>query len=210
MPPTSTRRRTASRRWLVGAAIIAGSLAAAGGSDGVQACSLAPAPSLDDLRPGESAGGFDPSTVTGVYEYETIARSTGWFADRSVTIVTRYWGDAPDDVGRRVVTPGCGREVSESGTVGYWWVSASERRFRSSLTLADTSGGLTAEQETTLVERFGPPTDLDITLVDRILASGRVWRWELIAIAVVGGLGALVVVRIRRTADRVAPETISR
>jgi hypothetical protein len=194
----SAADRTRRRRpggLTIAAALIGGALIGTAGSGAVQACSLALAPELDDLRPGEPAGEFDPSAVTGVYEYETIARSPGLTGDRSVTIVTRFWGDAPDDVGLRVVTPGCGRTVSDTGTVGYWWVSSSERRFRSSMTLADTSGALTADQESVLVERFGPPTVLDVSRVDRTLASARAWQWELVTLAIVGGVGLLTVVR---------------
>lgn len=194
------------RRWVVGWAILLSAVMVTTGHTGVQACSIAPVPDLDELRAGESAGDFDTSPVIGVYEYETIARSPGLFGDRSITTVTRYWGEAPDDVGLRVVTPGCGRTVSDAGTVGYWWVSTSERRFRSSLTLGDASGTLTAEQEAVLVERFGRATTLDVSRLDRVLASARAWQWELIAFAVVGGVGLLVLARVRGAAHAAAPE----
>lgn len=194
--PASERRR--SGRWIIGATLLASAVITSAGHGGVQACSLAPAPNLDDLRPGEPAGDFDTTPVTGVYEYETVARAPGWFGDRSVTIVTRYWGDAPDHTGRSVVTPGCGRTVSDAGTVGYWWVSTSERRFRSSMTLRDASGTLTAEQESALAERFGPPRVLDVSRLDRMLAAAQAWQWELLALAGSCGVAVLLVVRVRR------------
>ncbi len=204
--PDGTRRRSRTGGWLIAAALVGSALIATIGNGAVQACSLALIPNLDDLRPGEPAGEFDTSPVTGVYEYETFARSPGWFGDRSVTIVTRYWGEAPDDTGRRVVTPGCGRTVSDAGAIGHWWVSASERRFRSSMTLGGTSGALTAEQESALAEQFGPPTVLDVSRLDRTLATARAWQWELVALAGIGAVGALVFVRVRRQSPRAASD----
>ena len=206
--PGRARRHRRPGGWLFAATLVGSSLIAGTGNGAAQACSLAPAPKLADLRPGEPAGDFDTTPVTGVYEYETIARSPGWFGDRAVTIVTRYWGEAPDDIGLRVVTPGCGRTVSDAGAVRYWWVSTSERPFRSSMTLRDASGALTAEQESALAERFGPPTVLDVSRLDRTLAATRAWQWELLALTGIGGVGVLLVVRVRRprTRRRLAPD----
>ena len=67
------------------------------------ACDWAPLTSVEDVQPGEPLPEFDPRTsvVHGVYELEHIAASPDVIIvdERTVSVVTRYWGTAPPDTG---------------------------------------------------------------------------------------------------------------
>ncbi|HUP76332.1 MAG TPA: hypothetical protein VM282_25075 [Acidimicrobiales bacterium] len=171
-------------------------------SGGVDACSLPEMPHIEDVVPDEPIRSLNTGRVLGIYEIEHIAYA-GWFgSERSVTVVTRYWGTPPDETGPLMRVEGCGTSPAGVGERGYGWVDTRTQQAllgsRISRSLRGTDGGLSFEQEVMLVERFGPPVTLEVSTRDRLVAAGRVWRLELLVIVAVTGVAVLLLRRHRR------------
>lgn len=147
----------------------------------VAACSLGPPPLLDEVV---AAG---DGTLAGIYEQTNIAPAPGIgpLRDTTVSVVTRYWGEPPQHLGREIHRePDCGLGPGVDGTVTYGAVYAGYvpgyGRGYSGVGVGpdpwDLTGPISAAQEAALTARFGPPTVLDAGLVTRGLAWLAAWR----------------------------------
>jgi hypothetical protein len=168
-------------------------------------------PYIEDVLPGEPIRPLATAPVLGVYEVEHIANA-GWFgSERSITVVTRYWGTPPEETGPLMVVEGCGSNAEGIGEHGYGWVDTRTERellgSRMPLSLLVADGRLTSEQEAMLVERFGPPVRLEVSTRDRLVAAGTVWRLELLVIVAATGAALFMLHRHRRSrgSDRAQP-----
>jgi hypothetical protein len=174
------------------------------------ACSLPDMPDIEDVLPGEPIRSLNTGPVLGIYEIEHIA-DAGWFgSERSVTVVTRYWGTPPDVTGPLMRVEGCGTSTARAGEYGYGWVDTRTQQellgSRVSVSLGGIDGRLTFEQEVMLGERFGPPVTLDVSARDRLVAAGTVWRLELLVIVALTGAAVLALRRHRRSRRRAQPQ----
>lgn len=189
--------RMSSRRinGVLVAVILLSSLATAAPAS---ACSWAQPPNISELQAGVPL--WDGSSaIVGVYEVEYLARSPRLLISgpRAVNVVTRYWGAAPAHLGPEMMgmdagvmaQSSCGDLTRPRGSVTYWYTTekSAERSDwgRSWQTLNGVDDTLTAEQEAMLVERFGPPVVLNTSLFDHLQARFMLWKWHLLALAVV-------------------------
>ena len=204
-----TLMRTRRPGRIVAALVLASAL---GASTPASACSWAAPPDIADLEPGVAP--WDGSApVVGVYEIEYLSRSPRLLISgpRAVTVVTRYWGEAPAHLGLEMTGmdaglwaySNCGDMTQPAGTVSYWYSDEKsvERPDwgRSVQTLAGADGSLTAEQEVMLAERFGSPVVLEVAFGDEVQARFMLWKWHLLALLTGAGL-VLLMRRRRRTA----------
>jgi hypothetical protein len=149
------------------------------------ACSVRMPPTLDEIVDTRLA--FD-NPVTGVFEIEHIAYAPnfGLRTARSVSIVTRYWGEPPPDRGR--VSHGefwlgggssCGNGNGSLGEVQYSWTDGVEenRGQFSGITTGRQSARakITARQEAALTAAFGPPVEVPPSAVTRSVAWAQIW-----------------------------------
>ncbi len=208
-------------------AIVIGSLGLVIGAVGVapaDACSRAAPPLIGEFVPGRPLPDSESpdSVIVGVYEQQHIAGSPGLIviSPRTVSIVTRYWGTPPANVGLQLHGAGlgvlgassCGNQAGEVGLIGYNWVDQNDLDqfpdtgrplpsidIRQSVDgfLPTTTGLLTAEQEAELTVAFGEPVVLDISRSDRIVGFLMVWQYHLALIA-----GVLLFIVIRRMRAR--------
>ena len=142
----------------------------------------------------------------GVFEYRQIAWVPNLLLhdERSVSIVTRYWGDAPEHMGfeihgwRWLLAGGdCSNGVPTLGTVAHHAYYEGYRNFRTLLYPGFLSP-MTADQTAFLQNRFGPPVEVPVP-APAIAAAWFLILWQpvLVLVVVVGGY-ALLVRRWRR------------
>lgn len=207
------------------------------------ACSLAGQP---PLRMGLEQGLFDFDG--GIYEQETIARAPSILIRDAATasVVTRYWGTPPPNLGTQYKGGGwlswmpnllsadsCEGLLDDEGniltpdgsigTVGYGYAPPPQNatgplspeeaaaqgtvpwhRSAPSLLLdnEDIVGGLSVHEMDTLEATFGPATEVDHPISAYILATVVVWWPTVIGLAVVAGVIAFTVYRIRERRSR--------
>lgn len=146
------------------------------------ACSVAAPPVLEDVLVSQTA--LD-RPVTGLFEVKHIARVPGFgLRDaRSVSVVTRYWGEKPPNTGRvshgsswMLSSDSCGNGDEARGTVLYSWTDGSvENRGQFSALDASTRGEpLTAGQEAEIEAVFGPAVELDVSAATRAAAWAQI------------------------------------
>jgi hypothetical protein len=169
------------------------------------ACSYTTGPELAEILSGDEWNG----QIDGVFEYQHIAWTPNlWFRDeRSVSIVTRYWGDPPDHTKTELhgdhflgYSNSCPNGAIPLGTVDYGVVHVGSRAWRSSFGGIQISEGLTPALADLLEERFGPPVPTPVTL------SARAGAWFLliwqpvlfVVVVVVGSVGLVKRWRQRR------------
>lgn len=174
------------------------------------ACSQAEAIPLAEL----ATGRIGDRAVAGVYEQRHIAAAPSLLVrdERTVSVVTRYWGDPPPDVGpvvhgRQTILyqDSCGNEAGQKGMVGYGWTWVGETTRERGLpwvTLGDagtweTVGTIDAGQEALLEAAFGDPQILEVSLFDRVLSHGLLWWPPAALTALVASIG-YGVMRLRR------------
>ncbi len=201
-----------TRAGLIAAAVVSAVLVTVGSA--AYACSVRRPPNIADLEPGVPVPDRNPDiAVVGVYEYEYIARSPQLLISgpRSVSIVTRYWGEPPAHIGLdisgdgagRWSTTSCGDTTNPVGTIAYWY--SDEKSVdrpdwgRSWLTLEGTESGIDTAQEAMLEDHFGPPVVLGTTSSDRAGAVFILWKWHLLAIVLAAGVWAVIRIRRRHT-----------
>ncbi len=173
------------------------------------ACSTDRPPTLDEILVEQEVR---DRQVTGVFEVEHIAFAPTFFVrtSRSVSVVTRYWGEPPPDLGR--VTHGeywlgggssCGNGNGDLGDVIYSWSDgvAENRGQFSGINVPRESGTskLSAQQEAALVAAFGPAVDVGPSLLTSATAWAQIW-W----LPALLGLGAatFVLLPLRRHVTR--------
>ena len=200
-----------SVRPLVTAAALSVVFAAFVGASVAFACSRTGPPLIEDIVPGVGNAPIGAADVVGVYEQEHIAEAPALvFVDsRTASVVTRYWGIPPTNVGLSIHGSGagllgvssCGNEAGHVGWVGYYWVDARflDRPANQSrpLPFIDIGNGvigrLTTDQEAQLADRFGPPVSVEVSFWERIGGTLFVWRHHLaVATAVVLPFGLAV------------------
>lgn len=157
------------------------------------ACSYTTGPELSDYLSGDEWNG----QIDGVFEYQHIAwtPNLGYRDERSVSIVTRYWGDPPDQPGLEIhgehflgYTNSCANGAIPLGTVDYGVFYVGSRAWRSSFGGIQISEGLTPALAGLLEERFGPPVPIPVTLSARAGAWFLlIWQPVLFVAVVVGG-----------------------
>lgn len=190
------------------------------------ACSMEAPPHIEVVAPGEPVRDYSDDVFLGVYEFEFVAHSPGLIVvgPRSATVVTRYWGVPPSDFGPQRVGSdlgvlggdgNCGQHLGGTGEVGYWYVDSRNvdhpNQSRASLTVAGVDGSLTPEQEAMLEERFGPSVVVGVSVADRSVGFLMAWQWQLVALGVVAGvIAGIVLFRRRRSRVSNAPETAGR
>lgn len=175
------------------------------------ACSQSVPPSIDEL----ASGSFEGTPVAGVYEQHHIdsAPHLGVRAERTVSVVTRYWGTPPANTGRVIhgndtvlAMSSCGNESGHEGMVGYGWVaegSTSEYRGLPWVNLGgpdtwQTAGTLTVEQEQMLEAAFGPPVILEVSAATRAGALVQLWWAPVLVVGTLGAIAAVISMILRR------------
>lgn len=171
------------------------------------ACSVAAPPVLEEV--------LDTRTVyerpvTGVFEVEHIARVPGFgIRDaRSVSVVTRYWGERPPTTGR--IQHGsfwlgssdtCGNGDVSTGTVLYSWTDGSvENRGQfSAIDVPPWGEPVTADQQAALAAAFGDPIDLPVSPATRAAAWAQILWFPALLVVALGVAGAAAVRRIARS-----------
>lgn len=130
------------------------------------ACMTVAGPQLNDLWPGKKADTSLRGAVLGVFESETTRRSPGDAdGEWSITVITRYWGTPPLNIGPRMDGPF--HETScpfpRLGAVGdhhygyvYEHLDGNREVGRASGAFSEVGSTLNAVQEAMLAERFGP------------------------------------------------------
>lgn len=170
------------------------------------ACMYTPGPELDQLLSGETWTG----QVDGVFEYQQIAwtPSLRFRAERSVSIVTRYWGLPPDQPGLQIHGDHswlgmhtCPNGSSPLGTLDYSTVNVGQRVWRSSFGGIAVSEGLTPALAVLLEERFGPPVETPVPLTARA-AAWFLLLWQPVLFAVVVVACSIWLARRRRQGRR--------
>ena len=170
------------------------------------ACSRAANPTLHEVLRNET---LVKSPTTGVFEIEHIAYAPNFFlrVERSVSVVTRYWGEPPPNLDR--VTHGrqwlggygqtCSNGHGRLGSVWYSWTHGEWDERASIWGIAFSRDAaqktLTAQQETLLEAAFGPAVVVDHSAVTHITAWANIW-WSPILLGL--ALGAFVVYPLRR------------
>lgn len=157
------------------------------------ACMYTPGPELEELLSDDTW----KEQVDGVFEYQQIAwtPSLRFRDERSVSIVTRYWGFPPDQPGLEIHgdhswlgVHSCPNGASPLGTVDYGTVNVGARVWRSSFGGIAVSEGLTPALAALLEERFGPPVETPVPVTARAGAWFLLlWQPVLFLIVVVGG-----------------------
>lgn len=191
MIPERNRRREARRRFHGGRAarivILAlwAALLVVATAPAAIPCLWAQPPSLDELIAEPVAFG---EPVTGVFEVEHIAYAPNIFlrSARSISVVTRYWGEEPPNLGR--VTHGefwlgggssCGNGDFDLGAVVYTWTNGTaENRGQFSGIKVDRDSieqRLTPQQEMAVTAAFGPAVDVGPSLATQVVAWAQVW-----------------------------------
>ena len=184
------------------------------------ACSRLPSLTLEELLAADHPYG----EVTGIYEQTHIAGtpSLGFRDTRTVSVVTRYWGQPPV-LGREMHgdttilgADSCGNESGRVGDVRYGYVSdrhdRADKRYLPytliGLPMVDHGAngppGLLPAEEALLLETFGEPVELGIAWYTRIGAHAQLWFWP----AVVGiPLSVLLGWVVGRLSRRLRPPT---
>lgn len=154
--------------------------------------------------------GFGDEEVLGVYEREHLAESPSLLVvgGRTVSVVTRYWGEPPPDLGLNLHTASMGWWDSgvwpcyggggHVGRVDYRWVGEGtlddaprvtnhiEKHFLG----LGADDRLSPAQDAELTARFGPPVIVGASLGERLGGTLFVWRHHLaVAPAVLLPLG---------------------
>lgn len=157
--------------------------------------------------------------VVGIFEQEHIAEAPAlvFVSSRAVSVVNRYWGTPPPNVGLALHGEGsgilgvgsCGNLAGHLGLVRYGGVSQSvvdappsaytRRLPRINIGSEDNrdvinfDGRLSVDQEAVLTARFGPPVTVEVSRWERIGGTLFVWRHHLaIAPALLVPLGLVV------------------
>jgi hypothetical protein len=145
------------------------------------------------------------SGIDGVFEYTHIAFTPSLFYrhERSVSIVTRYWGNPPERLGLEIhgndsiLSTLCFGRAWPAGAVGFGRFTDGRPSFRE-LAYAELPMTLTPEHSEFLEARFGPPVDVP---VPKTALAGAwfllLWQPLLIVLLFVGGY-ALLIRRWRR------------
>jgi len=155
------------------------------GAPACSACSVQLPPSLDEIV--ETRTAYETS-VTGVFEVEHIAYAPniGVRTARSVSVVTRYWGEPPPNLGR--VSHGefwfgggssCGNGNRDLGEIIYSWTDGTEEN-RGQFSGISTYRGsarskLSPDQEARLTAVFGEPVELSPSAFTRSVAWAQIW-----------------------------------
>lgn len=171
--------------------------------------------SLDETVGGKLDSGS--STISGVFETSVIAESPPliYRGKRSVSVVTRYWGERPVKTGRERHGGGsflghdsdCWSDpTGDPGAAYYGFVFSPQGDFDRGLGWAidtDNPWGdrLSVSEELMLSDRFGSPTVVEVTAATRRHAFVDLWRDPAIVLAVVGGSVAVIVYRRRQPHD---------
>ena len=162
-----------------------------------QRCMYMPAVEVDDLLSGDSWKG----EVDGVFEYQQIAWTPSFVIrdERSVSIVTRYWGQPPETPGLEIhgdhsilgVTT-CANGSSPLGALGYSEVNVGDRAWRSWNGI-DVHNGLTPNEAALLEDRFGPPIEMSVPAA-AIAAAWFLLLWQpvlFVSVVVAGSMWLL-------------------
>lgn len=175
---------------------------------------LAPSPAYGCSRPApptlEELLGPDPvyGNLLGVYEQEHIAGAPnlGVRDRRTVSVVTRYWGQPPR-LGREMhgsstilQRDSCGNESGAVGEVGYGYVAQELQRaeIRHLPHSAIGVGGLSQTEEALLNEAFGAPVELRVSWQTRLGAHAQLWLAPMVVLVPLAALSVWGGWRLRR------------
>lgn len=184
------------------------------------ACSRIQPPTIEQLAGvADEPDDFTNDAVTGVYQVETvaIAPNMGLREGAAATVVTRYWGLPPTNLGIQVdggqwlmgilFTTDCDPgPVPPPGESGYGFSLNGDPSRYVSVQMAEgpayaqgtMHGDLTAEQVAALDERFGPHEVVPVSAVDRAAGLAAVWWPNLLLVVLLAGIVYLIVRRIQR------------
>ncbi len=156
------------------------------------ACSSTAPPRLHEVVDGDGSQG----PIEGVFEYRHVSWTPflGFRGERSVSIVTRYWGRAPENTGLEIHGVNwllwgstCSDGSASVGTVGYGMVEADGPSFRS-VELIAGEGDLNRVRLTLLEDRFGTPVETPVPITARAAAWFLVlWQPLLVLGLVIAG-----------------------
>jgi hypothetical protein len=154
--------------------------------------------------------------VTGIFEVEHIAYAPNFLirSARSVSVVTRYWGEEPPSLGRFThgeywlgTTSSCGNGDSDLGAVVYSWTNgSSENRGQFSGVNVDRDSmnqRLAQRQEMAVTAAFGPAVDVGPSLATYVAAWAQIW-WLPGMLGAAAGWGVVGPLRrhLKDTSDR--------